>query len=118
MAIVLNSVTFYPSDVQLERTKIGVTLVAASGARRFVHRLSGVTRIYKNVWDVSWQAVPVATRTAVLAVYAITSAFVFTDQYGGSHAVQCEAEGYTERVNFVAHNGDLYYDLSLKLWQE
>lgn len=117
MAIVLNSVTFYPSDVALERSKIGVTLTAANGTRRFVHRLSGATRIYKNVWEISWQTVSTSVRTAVLAVYAVTSTFVFTDQFGASWAVQCEDGGYTETVSLIAGNGDLYYDITLKVFQ-
>lgn len=117
-SITLNSVTFHPSDVQLERSKIGVSLIAQNGTRRFVHRLNGATPIYKNVWTIPWKIVPEATRTAILAIYAITSVFVFTDQFGASWVAACEADGYSENVAVIVSNTETYYDVTLKIYQQ
>lgn len=117
MAVTLNSLPVFPSDIQLETTKIGVSLVAANGTRRFAHRLSGATPIYKRTWKLLWDSASAAERTTVVAVYAYTVSFSFVDQYGGAWTVQCEDGGYSESVAFVAKGGTLYYDLGLTLLQ-
>lgn len=113
----LNAVTVYPSDIQLETSKIGVPLVAASGARRFVHRLSGATPIYKRQWSLTWNSVPAAVRTVVVGIYALTTTFAFVDQFGVSWTVQTEDDGYSDNVSLIAQNGDLYYDIDLTIFQ-
>jgi len=113
----LNGTLVYPSNIQLETSKIGVSLVAASGARRFVHRLSGATPIYKRQWALTWNSVPASVRTIVVGVYAVTVPFVFIDQFSVSWSVQCEDQGYTDSVSVIAGDGTLYFDIDLRLFQ-
>lgn len=116
-SITLNGTTFHPSPFQVDVTKIGVSLVAASGKRRFVHRLSGATPIYKRVWNLPFENVSETVRAAVAAIYALTTTFTLIDEHGTSYTVQCEDGGYTEQVNTVVSNTELTYDLTLKVYQ-
>lgn len=115
MAVTLNSLNVYPSDIQLTTRKIGVLLVMASGARVWVNRLSGATPIMKRQWELTWDGTTAAERTTVAAVFDYAVPFAFVDQYGESYTVQCEEDGYSESVALIAGDGTLYYDLSLTL---
>jgi hypothetical protein len=117
MAVTLNSVAVYPSDIQLTTRKIGVSLVMASGARVWVDRLDGVDPIAKRQWELTWDGATAAVRTIVAAAFALSAPFAFVDQYGGSYTVQCEDDGYQESVNLIAGDGTLYYDLSLTVFE-
>jgi hypothetical protein len=115
--ITLNGTTFHPSDIAKETSKIGVALVAASGRRRFVHRTSSGTPIYKRTWTLPFDNVSETVRLAVAAIYALTTTFTFVDEHGTSYTVQCEDGGYSEKINTIVSNTELTYDLTLKVLQ-
>lgn len=114
----LNGVLIYPDDIALDTSKIGVTLIAANGARRFVHRVTGVTPIYKRVWTLQWEKASLAIRTIVITAHAIATTFAFVDQYGASWTVQTESDAYADSVSLIAVDGTtLYYSITLKIFQ-
>ena len=115
--IFLNGTEFFPSDVPKELSKIGKTLIAASGKRRFVHRQSGATPIFKNSWEIPWNDVPEATRAAIEAVSRLTTTFTFVDQHGTSYTVQCEDAAYSDSVTTISPGNVLYYTVKLKIYE-
>lgn len=115
--IQLNGTNFYPSDAPISYSKVGVTLVAANGTRRFAHRTTGGTPIFKASWDLQWNMVTHAVRVAVATIHALTTTFTYKDQDGTNWTVQCEDGGYSDSVAFIAGNGDLYYNVTLKIFQ-
>lgn len=116
-SITLNGTTFHPSPFSTDVTKIGVTLVAASGKRRFVQRLSGATPIVKRSWSFPFDNVSESVRAAVAGIYALTTTFTLVDEHGTSYTVQCEEGGYSEQINTIVSNTELTYNLTLKVVQ-
>lgn len=116
-SITMNGVTFHPSEFTVEVSKIGVTLVAADGTRRFVQRMNGATPIVKRTWPFPWKNVSETVRAAVAAIYALNTTFTLIDELGVSYTVQCEAGGYTQKINTIVSNTELRYDLELRVFQ-
>lgn len=116
-SISLNGTTFYVSDINKDTSKIGVTLVAASGRRRFAHRTVSGTPVYKREWSIPWNNVSETVRAAVAAIYALTTTFTFVDEHGTSYTVQCEDGGHSEKINTIVSNTELTYDLTLKIYE-
>jgi hypothetical protein len=114
--IFLNGTEYFPSDAPKELSKIGTTLVMASGKRRFVQRLSGATPIFKSSWEIPWNDVDETTRAAIEAVSRLTTTFVYVDQHGTSYTVQCEDGAYSDSVSTIAP-GALYYTVKLKIYE-
>lgn len=108
--VVINGVAYTPTDIQLEETKIGTEWEAANGAYRFAHRAN------KRTWRLSWRRVPVATRTALRAIYALTSTFPFIDEDAGSAVtVACPPGGFRSSIGLIAPGVTLYYNVELTL---
>lgn len=116
-SITLNGVTFHPSDIGKETIKIGTTLVAASGRRRFVHRTVSGSPQYKHTWTLPFNNVSETVRAAVAAIEALTTTFPYVDEHGTSYTVQCEGDSYTEKINTIVSNTELTYDVQLKIYQ-
>lgn len=109
-AISLNGTSFTPSDIQTQAEKIGATIQAANGARRWAHRAD------KRTWTITWALVPLATLTAVRGIFALTATFAFVDENGASVTVLCQEGALTSNVSAIAWEGGaqvLYYDISL-----
>lgn len=116
-SITLNGTTFHPSDIGKETSKIGVSLVMASGTRRFVHRTVSGTPQYKRTWTIPWNNVSETVRAAVAAIEALTTTFTYVDEHGTSYTVQCEGDSYTEKINTIVSDTELTYDVQLKIYQ-
>jgi hypothetical protein len=118
MAVVtLNGTSFYPSDIQVEFTKVGVSLVADNGSRRFVHRLSGATPINKLNWVLSWERVTETVRGQIGVIANLSTTFTYVDQHAVSYTVQTEESAFTSSIAFVAAGAVLYYNVELRIWQ-
>lgn len=119
-SITLNGTTFTPSDISLEYTKQGVSLVAASGSRRWVQRVTGGgSAIYKHKWVLTWNRATEAVRAAVSVVYSLNSTFTYVDPHGISYTAQCEGEGdgFKTNISLIADGPTLYYDVELIVYQ-
>jgi hypothetical protein len=119
-SITLSGTTFYPSDIAVETEKQGVSLVAASGSRRWAQRVTGGgTSILKSKWVLTWEKATGAVRTAVAAVYVLNSTFTFTDEHGLSYTVQCEGggDGFKTNISLISSGLVLYYDVELSIYQ-
>lgn len=122
MAIQLNGVTYngspaaptnpFPPDADgVERvdTKVGKTLIAASGKRNFVGR-----NARKPAWTLTWTNAHATTRDAVKAVAELNATFAFVDQAGAAWTVQCEGDdAYTEKTAFTTFDDSSLYTLTL-----
>jgi len=97
-----------PNGIDLEFAKVGTTLIAADGTRRFVAR--GTT---KRTWKITWERAAEATRSALRTLAALTTTWTFVDQLGASYTVQTEQDDYTEDYAATDLAGNLYYDITL-----
>lgn len=116
MAIQLHTTTFNgtlpnpsnplpPSTIERKDSKIGKTLIAASGKRNFVSRSA-----FKPLWTLRWDEVNLSTRNAVKAIHALNSTFTFVDEQGSNWTVQCEEDdAYSESTSFTDNDGNIYY---------
>jgi len=109
----LNGTTFYPSNIEPEHEKIGESIgPAMNGARRWAHAAD------KRKWTITWTRVPLATLTAVRAIFALTASFTFVDENGASATVFCEAGALRSSVGelgLVSGAQVIYYDITLQL---
>jgi len=111
-AITLNGVSFTPSNIEPAHEKIGTTIQAANGARRWAHRAD------KRVWTITWDKVALATLTAIRAVFALTSTFTYVDENGVSATVFCQAGALKSSVSEMGMSAGtqvLYYDVTLEI---
>lgn len=119
-AIILNGTTYNsaggnpqpPSKISEPVTKIGITLVAASGVRHF---MSASAR--KHAWTLSWEKANSVTRAAVDALHALNTTFTYVDEFGTSNTVQCEEDERTQDTGFTTAANTILYDLELILHQ-
>lgn len=117
--ISMNATAFYPSDIKETVTKIGKSLPAASGKRRWAQRVdSGGTPIHKRTWDISWEMVGETVRAQVETIALLATTFAFVDQHSVSYTVQCEDDPYQANVSDIGGDGTLYYSVSLKIYQQ
>lgn len=108
----LNGVTFYPSDIAPDHEKIGHEIQAADGSRRWAHRAD------KRTWKIEWKSVPLATLTAVRAIFNLTTTFTFVDENGDAATVFCKAGALSSSVAEIGQNSGgqvLLYNVSLTL---
>lgn len=117
--VILNGVTYdgtpvtnpthpyKPIGIDVADSKIGVSLVAASGKRRFVQR--GI----KKTFTLSWKLTNETTRSAVRTLAELSTTFSFTDQFGIVRTCQTEADDYRESYAMTDPAGNLYYDVTL-----
>jgi hypothetical protein len=114
----LNSIHLTPSAKDKTGTKIGRSVVNANGGRTWVQRLdSGSVAIHKRSWDLKFENVIEANRTAVENLFLLAATVPFVDENGNSYTVQCEADGYNDSFSFRSAAGDLYYTVSIKVFQ-
>jgi hypothetical protein len=99
-----------PKLITPKPRKIGKAMVAASGARTWVHRTEKVDQLLE------WENVAELTRAAVRAVFALTTTFSAT-MPTGTATYQCEDEDYTEDEAFCMPDGTRYYNVTLLLRQ-
>jgi hypothetical protein len=118
-AIVVNGTTYSgganpqpPSNISEPSTKIGVTLVAASGVRHFMS-----TSVRKHAWTLSWENANATTRAAVDALHALNTTFTYVDEFGTSNTVQCEDEERKQETAFTTAANTILYDLEIVLHQ-
>lgn len=119
MAISLNGTTYNgganpypPTKIAKKRTKVGKTLVMASGVRVFVYGGNN-----KSGWVLTWENANEVTRAAVAAVTVLTTTFAFVDQLGVTRTVQCEADEQVEDTAFTTAANAILYDVQLTIWQ-
>ena len=114
-AIILNGNTYdnttyaRPISVTEKLIKVGPSIVAANGARTFVHRAT------KREWQIEWGGVLDATRGTVASTHALSTTWTFVDEHGTSYTVQTEEGDYESTTAFADHAGTQYYDVSLTL---
>lgn len=118
-AIILNGTTYNggsnpspPSKISKPSTKIGLTLVAASGVRHFMS-----ASVRKHAWTLSWETANATTRAAVDALHALNTTFTFVDEFGVSNTVQCEEDEKTQDTAFTTSANTILYDLEVVLHQ-
>lgn len=99
-----------PDRISVAVSKIGVTLVAADGKRRFVARGT-----VKRTWTVEWDGAREATRSALRTLHQLTTTWTFTDELGSSYTVQTEQDDLDESYAFTDPSNNLYYDLKLTI---
>lgn len=99
-----------PDRISVAVSKIGVTLVAASGVRRFVSRGT-----VKRTWTVEWKGAREATRAALRTLHQLTTTWSFTDELGSSYTVQTEQDDLEEAYAFTDPANNYYYDLTLTI---
>lgn len=119
-ALVINGVTYDgiganpqpPSKISEPVTKIGITLVAASGVRHFMS-----TGNRKHTWTLSWEKANATTRLAVNALHTLNTTFTYVDEFGTSSTAQCEDEERKQDTAFTTAANTILYDLELVLHQ-
>lgn len=94
-AIILNGTTFYASDVQEDDERIGTTLQARNGNRRFVHRA------FKRRWTITWDQVSQSVRASIRTIHRLTTTFTFTDEVGNSYTVFCDTGAFKSSVGAI-----------------
>ena len=99
-----------PDSISVKVGKIGVTLVAANGRRRFVSRGA-----VKRTWDVEWKGARESTRAALRTLHQLTTTWSFTDELGSSYTVQTEQDDLDESYAFTDPSNNYYYDLKLTI---
>lgn len=99
-----------PDKISVSVSKIGVTLVMASGKRRFVSRGT-----VKRSWDIEWNGAREATRAALRTLHQLTTTFSFTDELGVAYTVQTEQDDLSEAYSYTDPSNNLYYDLKITL---
>lgn len=101
-----------PDSLDLQIAKIGPTLVADDGTRRFVSRGTS-----KKTWKITWNRANETTRAAVRTLAALTTTWTMVDQLGTSYTVQTEQDDYTEDYAMTTIANDLRYKLELTVRQ-
>ena len=100
-----------PDSISVSVSKIGVTLVAASGKRRFVSRGT-----VKRTWEISWHEAREATRLALRTLQQLTTTFSFTDELGTTYTgCQTEQDDLEEKYAFTDPSNNYYYDLTITI---
>jgi hypothetical protein len=97
-----------PDRISVAVSKIGITLVAASGKRRLV--LRGTV---KRTWTIEWDECREVTRAALRALHQLTTTWVLIDELGVSYTVQTEQDDLDEAYAFTDPANNLYYDMKL-----
>lgn len=92
--------------------RVGRTLIAASGRRRFISR----NRTIKT-WTLTWTLTPAVTRNALRTLLNVNGSFTFIDEDGSSHSVQCESDALQESIAAQLPDGTRRYDLTLTIYQ-
>lgn len=99
-----------PKLVTPKPRKIGKAMIAASGARTWVHRSA------KTDYELEWENVAELTRAAVRAIFDLTTTFTAVLPVGTA-TYQCEEQDYTEKEAFTMPDGTRYYNITLLLRQ-
>lgn len=97
-----------PDGFDLEVAKIGVSLVADDGTRRFVTRSTS-----KRTWKITWSRANETTRAAVRALHLLTTTWTMVDPLGVSYTVQTEQDDYSEDYAMTTLANALRWKLEL-----
>lgn len=110
-APVFNGTALNPSSISRTTRRVGSLVVAANGARTWINRGT------KQEWTVEWVNVTSTIRSSVLTIAALTSDWTFTDERGSSFTVHCEADPIDIATSVIMRDGDVLYDITLRLYE-
>ena len=118
MAVSLDSVLIYPSDIARSSSKIGKTQVSANGGRTFMQRVTiSAVPIFKDEITLTFKGVTAAVRAQIEALSNVATTMTFVDDTGVGYSVQCEDGAYQQNISVIARDGTLRYDCTLKLFE-
>src|SRR5262245_1371683 len=105
--VTLNSVSFYPTQIETEDMRIAETQRMLGGAFRMWHRA------FKKKWTLTWDNVPETTISGIRTAYRKTTSVPYVDQDQISYTII--TTGYKESVHAgkISLPGVYYYDISL-----
>lgn len=113
--ITINGTNYVFSSIKLDGEKVGEELRADSGKRNWVHRSN------KRVWDISFQGVTESIRSALYAVWTLTTTFTFIDVTGVSYTVQMQSDSYkqsTDADHYDPGADTLRWDVDIRLYEQ
>jgi hypothetical protein len=100
-----------PDSGGVERTtiKIGKMLTAADGS------ITEMLRGTKRQWKIKWTHANATTMTALIAIFALTTTFTFTDVNAVSYTVVCVTDDPFAASIFTDRTNAYLYDVELTL---
>lgn len=110
-APVINSVTFYPSDISMDTRVTGVMFEALDGSRRASRRNK------KLDITLTWNKVSLTILNQVRALAALTTTFTLVDENGTSYTVLCpvDTNPLSSSVADVLQGGTVEYNVTLQV---
>src|SRR5262245_27025272 len=106
-AITLNGVTFYAKDIKVEQARIGATIRAANGKRRFA------LRAVKRQWTIEFDNLLIANLSSLRTIHALSSTFTSLDENASSIDVLCQEQPLSSSVNLLRPDGRVYYNATI-----
>lgn len=101
-----------PTNIEEEVLVFGTEFEADTGD------LSMLETGKKRQWVLTWNDIPVATRTAIRAIALLSSTFTYIDEDGNSFTVQCPKQSrYKSGISIIANATTLYYGVTLTIRQ-
>ncbi len=111
-AITLNGVTFTKcKGVQESDAKIGKTIQAANGSRRFAQRAQ------KSTFVLSFEGMSISQLNDLRAIQALTTTFAYVDGHGVSTTVLCMDDPLSIDTPTIDSNSDIWYDAQLTVYE-
>lgn len=108
--VILNGVTFYPSEIEMEDVRI------ADGPERMVDgTLRMWHRTFKRKWKLSWNSLIETSVAAIRTAYRTTTSFTFNDTDNTNYTVVTTAKTETLSAEQLSLAGNFYYNVTLEL---
>lgn len=106
---ILNSVTIYPTTVDVEEIEIADSERMLDGTFRKWHRA------FKNRWVLAWTNIPESLISTIRALYRNTNSMTLNNENNENFTVV--STGFTSNIDAsnISLNGIMYYNLELTL---
>jgi hypothetical protein len=110
-APIFNGTTLYPSSISRTTRRSGSLAIAANGSRTWTNRGT------KQEWTIEWNNVSSSVRSSVITIAHLTIDWTFVDERGISYTVHSEGDPIDIATGHVLQDGDVTYDLTLRIYE-